>query len=341
MGYSKVNNKQLSNEVVNPFAQELILAVNSNDGTGIRAFGIDTQTDLGVFYSSSTATGSIIRIRELNAIRAIAVMSVSGNYVDIVDVDTRTSKYTLPTFNNRVYDVAVIGNYLIFVGAFTNYFKVIDLTTKLEITGFPSFDGEIRSIQALPDGRLVIWGRFTNYFKVIDFYKKQEITGYPTYNFSLSAGNFRNELEITNGSEAIILYRENNGGNEYFVALKININTKLEMLHSPTGVYNTTDNPLYWDGNRFRGGGSNTITQNELNINSSGGGSGISLAEAFLATWSVSNKARSNRYVRKPYTNNLYKYTYDGTTAVTTLTFACADSEGYNKHAIVTDLLKS
>lgn len=344
MSISKLNGKSIESAVAsNTFAEELILSVDNLGNSGIRAFGIDTETDLGLFYTSASATGSITRLKELKSIRAIAVMTTAGNYLDIVDVDTRTSKYTLPTFNSYVNDVIVIDNYLVVVGNFTNFLKVIDLDTMLEITGFPAMAGYLFAVDSTKDGRIAVFGDFTNHFRVFDIYSKAEITGYPTYSLTIghnySSFTLRCELNIYNSSEINILFQDKAASSNYRT-IRIDINSKSQLSDSLSSIKSNSYQPFYWDGTRYRGGGDNSINEQEINVTSGGSISQVALAESFNAVWVVYNKARTHRYSKKDGNSNLYKYTYSGTSSISTLTVSGNNVTSNRCSAIVTDLLK-
>lgn len=343
MAYIKANGKSISSGGggSNPFAEELILASVNNTSATIRAFGIDTETDLGNFYTSSTATGGFLKIKELKQINCIALISEGGSYLDIVDIETRTSKYTLPSFNANVMDVDVFENFLIIVGKFTGYIKIIDLNTNLTMSGFPTFDNPIYTVNVLNDGRIVFWGSFTNNLKVIDFNTKSTISGYPTYSISMFAPNSSSIVPvgaIYNNSDCIFVVSDISVGNNYR-RVSVNINSKVENFNSiSTGSINYP--PVYWTGDKFLLGGQDTTFQNEGHITSSGSYSSNVNGTGALAVYVVSNKKRTFRYVLNQSSTTLRKFTYAGMSSPVSLTFGINTTQHYRTAVLVTDLLK-
>lgn len=337
----KIRNKDVQGvSASNPFGEELILAPANYNSSSIRAFGIDTETDLGVFYTASIS--HFAKILELKEIRNIALLGSNGNYLELFNIDSRTIEYIMPTFDNFVNDCVVYNNFLIVGGNFTNYLKVIDLNTMLEISGFPTFDGAIYGLSVLNDGRLACVGNFTNNLKIINFNTKEEIAGYPTYSYNFS-GNNNNRLvtisEIINNSNLLFVFQDVGTSSNYRRVI-VDINSKTEV-YNTAGTNSSSEQSFSFDGNRMGAGGNNTSTQNEIWINSSGGISSVGNGTSNLALWVVANKARTHRYVKGSNNTNLYKFTYSGTTAIDTFTF----NPNYTHmdiatQALVTDLLK-
>jgi hypothetical protein len=269
------------------------------------------------------------------------LISEGGSYLDIIDINTRTTKYSLASFNNTVMDVAVYKNFLIVVGKFTDYIRVIDLDTNIQITGFPSFNNVIYSVSVFPDGRMVFWGAFTNCLRVIDFSTKTTISGYPTYILSMFAPSITSIMPhsvIYNNSDCIFLFSDTGVGNNYR-RISINVNTKLEVYNS-VGLGSVNYPAVYWNGEYFTFGGQNTSTQNEVRIINSGGVSSLVNGTSALAVFVVSNKKRTFRYVLNQSSTTLKKFTYVGMTSPTDLTFGINTTQHYRTAVLVTDLLK-
>lgn len=337
MGYSKVNNKQLSNEVVNPFAQELYLVSASGNGN-ITAIGIDSWENLGTFYSSGFA--KLFKFIENRDNNSISVIGSNNNYIQIVDLQTRLQKYTsmLPTFNGQVVDAKIKGNYLIVVGEFTGYIKVFDLIKEKEVTGYPTFNGAVYCVEILEDGRVVCFGNFTNNLKVFNLFSKEEITGYPTFTFSGFQTGFNNATAnyfypisgIVDNDRFVVfmsIFSENRR------TLNININTKTTIYNSSNFTNNTErETPVVFSGNSFLTGGviREITTLGSIDIKVGGGDK-----------YAVScDRKVKNIYSISDISTLMYKHEYSTGNLLSSLSFTSYNSSEL-KCAIVTDLLKS
>lgn len=337
MSYAKVNNKQLSSEVVNPFAEELAIF---RDGNNLRAIGLDTETDLGNFINVGFAT---YRFFELKENRAIAVCG-SGTNFKIFDIDNQTQKFASITLDNYSTKVLEYGSLLIICGNFTNYLKIIDLNTMLEISGFPSLDGIVWDASITSDGRLCLFGNFTNRIKVIDVNTKQEISGFPTYTFDAyfnytSSSTRVSYCQVVNGNEFVINYQDSSDSDVYMKA--INLETKTEVRsHSKAESGSHSNSYLFFDGVGWLHC-SNNISSNQKRFhNAVSGGIGQTTIDtsSALGINAFVNKLRTNYYFIRQHTNELMKYDYSNNAKLTSVTLG----KSYSTVAwtIVTDLLK-
>ena len=68
----------------------------------------------------------------------------------------RASKTIYPTIGGTVYSIVEDSTYIYIGGSFTGRFKVIDKSTKAEITGYPTFSANVLSIaRAIVTGKQI------------------------------------------------------------------------------------------------------------------------------------------------------------------------------------------
>lgn len=323
MAIGKINNIDLSGGGGGntPLFNEDVILYCSFGGTQIRAFGVETYTDLGVFYTSPQP---IYRIKENYLDKSISVFCSNSPYITIIDVYGNAKYTNLTQPNSRVWDASIYEGNIYMVGQFTDRHRLVNLSnnTIANTSNLPSLNNLAYSCDVTTSGYVGVFGDFTNRFKVFDLNTLTEITGYPSI-AEIPLVNFTSNthllplVALSEQKEWAVCFRDTSYTQRGKV---IGISSKsLSHNISVAGTLSTKNNVSFIsDGNKVYFGNDSVATNNVFTFNIAEGNStdlsvmGLPDRPSFI----ISNPKQTETFIGV--NSNIYRYSYVGISLVGT-----------------------